>query len=331
MKTIALAAALALSAFAFTPRTAAAEETLQVNSFPSASNLPVWIGQRQGLFRSHGLTVELSHPAGSVAQIKGLMEGKYQVLLTALDNVVAYRDGHGEADVGGAVDLVAFMGMDGGFLTLVAAPGTKQVAELKGKVMAVDALTTGFSFALQELLARGGVAKDAVSYVAVGSSGARWKALQDGKAQAALLTLPLDLEAADKGFAALGTVAGTLGHYQATIAAVRQGWAQAHGATLVAFLRAYREAVAWLVAPEHKDASIAILHEEMATLDPANLGRIYALLADPQHGIDRDLGIDPEGAAMVLSLRARYAPPEAAPAGAWHHYVDLTWLDQARK
>ena len=42
--------------------------------------------------------------------------------------------------------------------------------------------------------------KDDETYIAVGSSGARWKALQDGKAQAALLTMPVDLDAAAKGF-----------------------------------------------------------------------------------------------------------------------------------
>ena len=69
------------------------------------------------------------------------------------------------------------MGMEAAFSRSWPRRACKTVAELKGKVMAVDALTTGFSFALQEMLARAGVAKDAVSYVAVGSSGARWKAL----------------------------------------------------------------------------------------------------------------------------------------------------------
>ncbi len=249
--------------------------------------------------------------------------------MTALDNVVAYRDGQGAAKVG-PVDLVAILGSDSGFLTLVAAPGVKDVAGLKGKVMAVDALTTGFSFALQEVLARAGVAKDAVSYVAVGSSGARWKALQAGTAQGALLTMPLDLEAADKGYATLATVAGTLGHYEGLVGAARQEWAGARRTTVVAFLRGYRDAVTWLVAPEHKDASIAILHQEMASLDPAMLGRIYALIVDPRNGIARDLAIDPAGAEMVLTLRARYASP-ARPAQDWHRYVDLSYLDAAER
>ena len=308
-----------------------ADETLGVNAFPSAANLPVWVGQHQKFFERHGLTVELSHPKGSVDQFKGMAEGRYAVVLTAFDNIVAYRDGHGEADLGGPLDLVAFMGMDGGFLSLMAAPGTRSIADLKGKAMAVDALTTGFSFALEDLLTRAKVNKDDETYVAVGSSGARWKALQDGKAQAALLTMPVDLDAADKGFVKLASVAGTLGHYQATAAAVRQSWAKAHGATLIAFLKGYRESVAWLVAPANKEAAIAILHQEMPDLDPQKLGRIYALLIDRKEGIERNLAIDPQGAATVLRLRARYAPPAAVPAHDWRYYTDRSYLAHAMK
>lgn len=310
---------------------AQADETVGVNSFPGASNLPVLVGQHEGQFQAAGLTVTLSHPKGSVDQFKGLAAGNYQILLTALDNVVAYRDGHGEADLGGPLNLVAFMGMDSGFLTLVAAPGTRSVAALKGKTMAVDALTTGFSFALQDLLARAGVAKDAVSYVAVGSSGARFKALQDGKAQAALLSLPLDLEAADKGFVRLESVAGTLGHYQATVGAVRQDWAASHRATMVAFLKAYRKSVAWMAEPAHKDAAIGLLHDEMPSLDRPTLDRVLALLLNRREGIERDLAIDPAGAAEVLSLRARYAAPVSRPLHGWRFYVDMSYLRAARR
>jgi ABC-type nitrate/sulfonate/bicarbonate transport system substrate-binding protein len=308
---------------------ARADETVGVNAFPSAANLPIWVGQHEGMFHRHGVEVALSHPKGSVDQFKGLMEGRYAVLLTALDNIVAYHDGHGEADLGGPVDIVAFMGMDGGFLSLMAAPGTKSIADLKGKVMAVDALTTGFSFALFEVLAHAKVAKDDQSYIAVGSSGARWKALQDGKAQAALLTLPLDLDAADKGFVKLASVAGTLGHYQATAAGVRESWAKAHEATLVGFLKGYRKSVAWLLAPKHKDEATAILHQEMPDLDQAKLVRIYALLTDRKEGVERSLAMNPKGTEMVLTLRARYGGGGAAPD--WHRYVDLSYLKKAKE
>jgi ABC-type nitrate/sulfonate/bicarbonate transport system substrate-binding protein len=322
--TAALAAALALA-----PGAARADEALGVNSFAGASGVAIVAGQQQGFFHAAGLEVQLTHPKGSVDQFKGLVEGRYQVLITALDNVVAYHDGHGEADLGGPLDLVAVTGGDSGFLTLVTAPGTKSVAELKGKTMAVDALTTGFSFALQELLARGGVGKDAVSYVTAGSSGARLAALLDGKAQGALLSMPFDLAAEDKGFVALETVAGRFGHYAATVAAVRRGWAKEHAATLVAFIKGYRNATRWFVAPAHKDAALALLHQEMPSVAEPQLARIYALLADRRTGLSRDLALDQAGAKVVLDLRQRYAAPTARPAHPLQDYVDTSYLRQS--
>lgn len=310
---------------------ARAGETLGVNTFNGLTNAAIWSGQHQGYFHAAGIDLALSHPKGSVDQFKGLVEGRYQVLITALDNVVAYHDGHGEADLGGPLDIVAVMGGDSGFLTLVAAPGIKAVADLKGKTLAVDALTTGFSFALQELLAKGGVAKDAVSYVSAGSSGARLQSLLDGKAQGALLSIPFDLAAEDKGFMALETVVRQLGHYEGTVGAVRQSWAKDHGAALAAFIKAYRQSSRWFVAPAHKAEAIALLHEQMPEVAAAELPRIYALLVDRREGLSRDLAIDRAGSKVVLDLRARYAAPSARPAHPLATYIDTSYLRQSRK
>ncbi|HUK61512.1 MAG TPA: ABC transporter substrate-binding protein [Stellaceae bacterium] len=326
----AAAAALALSAI-LVPASARADEALGVNSFAGASGIATRVGQEQGFFHAKGLEVTLSHPKGSVDQFKGLVEGRYQVLITALDNVVAYHDGHGEADLGGPLDLVAVTGGDSGFLSLIAAPGTKSVAELRGKTMVVDALTTGFSFALQELLAEGGVPKDAVQYVTAGSSGARLAALTEGKAQGALLSIPFDLAAKNKGFVALETVAGRFGHYAATVTAVRRGWAKDHGATIVGFIEAYRQSVRWFVAPDHKTAALALMHGEMPSVAEAELPRIYAILADRRTGLSRDLALDRAGAERVLELRKRYAAPEARPAHPLKDYVDTSYLRKAQK
>lgn len=318
---------LAVLALVLAAGGARANEPLGINAFAGAANLPFLVGQHERMFARRGLDITMTHPKGSVDQIKGLMDGKYEVLFTAFDNVVAYHDGHGEADLGGPVDLVAFMGMDSGFLTLVAAPGTQTVAALKGKTMAVDALTTGFSFALQELLARGGVAKDAVTFVAAGSSGARWNALREGKAEAALLNMPLDTAAAEKGFVRLETVEGTLGHYQAGVAAVRAGWARDHAATLEKFVAGYREATAWLLVPAHKVDAVAILHQEMPDFSDTALAGMYERIIDPKEGIERDLAIDPQGAAMVLTLRTRYG---SGVSGDWHRYADGSYLKGTR-
>ena len=280
---------------------------LQVNAFQGASNLPLWIAQREGMFARRGIAVTMSNPNGSLDQFKGLVESRYPVIITAFDNVVAYHSGQGPAEIGPIPDLVAVMGIDSGLLTLVGSPGINRVADLKGRTLAVDALSTGFSFALRDILLKARLDPAAVSFIAVGNSEGRWKAMQDGRAQAALLTLPADLDAVDHGSKALTTVAASFGHYLGNVVAVRQGWATAHSAELQAFLRGMSDAVAWLYAGTNKVRAIEILQQEMPALDGRNLEGVYAALVNSRQGLIRNGALDAAGARTVLSLRAKYS------------------------
>jgi ABC-type nitrate/sulfonate/bicarbonate transport system substrate-binding protein len=289
------------------PLRAQAPVELQVNAFAGAANLPIWVAQREGLFARQGLAVTLVNPQGSLDQFKGLMEGRYPIVVTAFDNVIAYRSSQGPAEVGAIPDLVAVMGIDGGLLTLVGSPGIGKIADLKGRTVAVDALSTGFTFALRDILLKSGLNQSAVFFIAVGNSEGRWKAMQDGRAMAALLTLPADLQATDHGNMALTTVAASFGHYLGNVVAVRQGWAASHRAELRAFLRGVSDGVTWLRAREHRTRAIEILHAQMPALDAGNIERVYAALLDPRQGLIANGALDPQGAATVLALRAKYA------------------------
>jgi len=70
----------------------------------------------------HGLAVTVEYTRGSVDMVKRLTAGTAKIALTSVDNVIAYASGHGEAEGNNALDLIAFMGGDRGFLSLVARP-----------------------------------------------------------------------------------------------------------------------------------------------------------------------------------------------------------------
>src|SRR5439155_27144034 len=118
---------------------ARALQTLQVISFDGGWNLPVWAGQRQGFFEANGLAVQLGYTPNSAALITGMFDGKYQIALASIDNVVAYDEGQGEAKVPDNPDLFAFLGGDSGLLSVVGGPSIKSIADLKGKTLSVDA------------------------------------------------------------------------------------------------------------------------------------------------------------------------------------------------
>ena len=159
-----------------------------------------------------------------------------------------------QSDEAGAV----VMGGDGGFLSVVGGPGIRSFADLKGKTLSVDAMTTGLAFVLRELVARAGLSEADVTYVRAGGTPLRYRDLVAGKHDATLLRTPFELLARERGFTVLAT-AESLGAYQGSVAAVRRSWAKQNEAALVGFLRAYRQAVAWVYDPANREKAIEIV------------------------------------------------------------------------
>ena len=155
--------------------------TVNLITFGGGYALPAWVAQRQGFFAKHDIVVNITYTPDSVYMMTNLIEGTYDVAVTAVDNLVAYQEGQGEAPVKAAVDLVAFMGIDHSFQNLIAAPDIKTVADLRGKQLAVDALTTGFAFVLREMISRAGMTDADVTYVRTGCGPTRARVLMEGK------------------------------------------------------------------------------------------------------------------------------------------------------
>src|SRR3954469_13162098 len=137
---------LALAAFAAAPGRAAAQalDPVSVIVFPGGFNWPLWVAQEKGYFAKEGVAVKLTPTPNSVFQLTNLIEGKFDIGVTAIDNVIAYMEGQGEAPVQATPDLFVFMGGDNGFLRLVTVPEVKTYQDLKGKELSVDARTTGY-------------------------------------------------------------------------------------------------------------------------------------------------------------------------------------------
>ena len=99
-------------------QSAPAKTAVALISFGGGFNLPVWAAQEQGFFAAQGLEVQHTITVDSKQVFSGMMEGKYQVAITALDNIVAYQEGEGEVKFDPPSDFFGFMGSDDGFLSL---------------------------------------------------------------------------------------------------------------------------------------------------------------------------------------------------------------------
>lgn len=309
------------------PATPLVDRVLKIVAFAGGWNLPLWVAEEQGLFAREGVAVELAYTPNSGALVRGLMESRHDLALAAIDNLIAYQEGQGDGPLLASPDLVAVMGVDYGFLSVVAQPGIRTMTDLRGKTLSVDSLNTGFAYVLRELLRLHGISGAEVTIVRGGATELRFQALVDGKVDATLLRTPFDILAAERGLSVLAS-ADTLGPYVGTSGFVRRSWAQANEATLVAFLRGYRRAMQWLDGPAHRGSAEATLVARIDGMTPAVAKRAAATLLDQESGLVRDLAIDDAGVRTVLALRQRYgAPPRTL--GDVDRYVDLRYRAKA--
>lgn len=320
----------ATTAFLPLPATAQDKTKITVNSFNSATIWPLWAAIKIGAFDKQGLEVNSVYTRDSKSQMTGIVDGKFDIITTAFDNVIAYSEGEGAPGTPKNGDLIAFLGGNDGSLALIAQPEIGSVKDLKGKEIAVDAISTGFSFVLREILARSGLGPDDYKFTAFGATGARWKALQEKKAAAGLLTPPFTLIAPSRGFKNISNASAALGGYQGSVSATRRDYAKQHPDVIVRYIRGFRAGQEWLLNPANKQDAIGLLVHEFPDTTPPLAEATYKMLVASGKGYDPEAKIIMAGAKTVFDLRRKYGP-QGKPIKDVSHFLDESYYDKAVK
>jgi hypothetical protein len=161
-----------------------ASPSFKVVAFAGASNWPYWAAEANGFFTREGLGVALDFTPDSIEMARNLHRGVYDLALSSIDNVIAYDEGQGEADLSGPADFVALFGVDNGLLSLVSAPSVTSFAALRGRTLSVDALTTGFAFVLKEMLELNGLGEGDATFAKPAAARSGWpRCSTDGRMQ----------------------------------------------------------------------------------------------------------------------------------------------------
>jgi len=302
---------------------------LEVIVFPGGFNWPIWVAQEKGFFRDNGVEVNVTPTPGSVYQLVSLIDGKFDIAITAIDNLIAYREGQGEDPKLGP-DLIAVMGCDQGFLKLVTVPEVKSIADLRGKTVSVDARTTGYAFVLFEILDRNGLREPDYKVERAGGVLQRFQALMEKKHDGTLLLSPFEVQAEARGFNTLASASQVLGAYQGLVAGVRKSWAEKNREAVIGFIRAYAGAVEWLYDPGNKAEAIAVFRKNLPNMPAEGVEASYRLLLDPQTGFQRRGAISMDGVNRVLALRSKWAEPKKAMALPSTYY-DPSFYDAAMR
>jgi ABC-type nitrate/sulfonate/bicarbonate transport system substrate-binding protein len=261
--------------------------SVRVCTFAGASSLPLVVAEEVGLFRAAGLDVELIQTRSSDELMTGLVDGTYQVVHAAPDNFIVWRDRMG-------APIVAWIGGASGPLALVGRAGLRDLSELRGGRIAVDAPTSGFVSILRKLLREAGIDIEAISLDALGATNLRAAALREGRTDATMLTLPWSAAARRDGLPILAETAD-------------------------AYLRAIVAALTWLAMPTNPEAARDLLSRHYG-IEPDLAEEVRAAFADPRSGWSPSAFPDPAGIAAVCELRAENGQRPASPPDT---YLDL--------
>ncbi len=283
---------------------------LRLIAFPGAPNLPLFAAMEQGLFREQGLGLALEITPSSVYQFEQLAAGAFDIACTAFDNVVAYREGQGAAKLDRTPDFGVLMGATQIELSLVTAPDVNTYDDLKGRSIALDAVSTGFAFVLYEMLARSGLASGDCEMVAVGATPQRWQSVKDGDHAGTLTIEPFTSLARAAGFNVLDVSSKILDAYQGGIVAASHTWACANAAVVRGFIRGYLAGLDWTLDPANRAAGAALLLAKMPAIKPGVVEAVMDSLLSPKSGLTPQGAILRDGMATVLALRSRYGAPQ---------------------
>jgi ABC-type nitrate/sulfonate/bicarbonate transport system substrate-binding protein len=238
-------------------------------------------------------------------------------------------EGQGEAPVSVQPDLFVFMGGDNGLLSLAVVPEIKTYQDLKGKTLSVDAMTTGYAFVLFDLLKRNGLKMGDYNVVKAGGVLARWEAMKERKHDGTMLITPFDLLAKANGLSILQSAIDVYGNYQGLTSATRRSWAAENPKKLDAYIRGYRDGLAWLFDPANKAEAIAILRKNLPQLSEGLADQSYSVLVNPK-GFTADGALDIEGVRHVLALRSEYGEPKKTLTDPMRYY-DPKYYEAAKR
>ncbi len=297
-------------------------------AFPGAPNLPIFAAQGLGYFADAGIDLTMEATPSSTYQIEHLVKGDFDIAGTAFDNVVAYQEGQGVVALGRSPDLFALAGATQIELAFVVAPDIESFDDLKGKTIALDALTTGFAFVLFEMLERAGLSRDDVSLDPVGATPQRWRSVKSGTHAGTLTIEPFTSIARANGYTVLQSSSEILEAYQGGVFAASRSWAADNEDAVQGFIAGYLAGLSWVLDPANRDAGAALLQQHMPQIQPHAVANVMNSLMSPRSGLTPGAAILDDGVANVLRLRTKFGTGSAAltdPA----RYIDLRYLRSA--
>lgn len=309
---------------ALLPLEAMAEDTIKIGLFNR--DAAIIAAEGKGFLKQENIRVEINTVTDSPTLLRNLIRGQYDLILNNADNVIAWAEGQGEDPQKN--DFVIFLGGSQGVdQKLIVAPGIAGYPDLKGKVFAVDAPTTGYAIVGVYILKKHGLEWNRdYTFKSFGNTTARADAMSRGDAAGAMMSLADD-EIQKRNFKVLAHAQEYVKHYARGLGATRREWANANEDLVVRFNRAMIRATDWLQDPKNKDEAVQLLLGETKN-NKARAESLYNITLSPTMGLTPRSRIDMEGIRTIIELR-EVAGLMKAPVPKPEKYVDERFYKKA--
>lgn len=313
----------------FTQACIAAEQPreLKLVLFGGIMATGIYVAQDTGLFAQENLQVSVKNTPNSIYLMTELVKGNYDIAQASIDNFFAYQAGQGAAPLDREPELRVIMGGTTMKLDLVVSQEINDYGDIKGEVLGVDALTTGWAFVLTEMLKMGGLETTDYEFVETGNTAKRVDALKAGEYRATLLVGNYINQAYEAGFKRLDDSLARLGPYQGSSFGLNRVWAEENPATVIAFIRAYIQAMEIVYDKNRRDEVIGIVTRH-TSMTPAIASKTIDQMTSGTYGFTPRAALDNVGVNLVLKLRNQYGSPQADFSNL-DDFVDLSYYEQA--
>src|SRR5215467_12055104 len=253
---------------------------------------PSWVTSDKGIWKKHGLGVELVFLRGGSRTVSALIGGSVDFIFGSdLGVTTAILQGASLTRVGVTTNTLGY--------SLVTQPNVKTVRDLKGKIIGITPGRDADYARVVKLLRDNGMdASKDVTFLSVGDGGpaARVAALSSGVIHATMFTPPSDMISEKGGMRILTKidVANIGGGLNISTAAMQKNRFQ-----FLRFLRGYMEAIQYLKS--HKDESLKIFSKYVRNPD---LGIMAYLYDEISSRVEPSLRPQSEAVRALLELAA---------------------------
>ena len=233
----------------------------------------MWVGAEQGIFRKHGVHVEVINIRSGPQTMAALASGDIQVAYTIPGSVVSAATG--------GFDVAFFAGLvnkaDGDF---IASPNIRGAADLKGKRIGVQSIGGGvWSMAMLAIEHLGlEPNRDKMTVLIIGDSPVLAQSLESGGIEATYLNYTHSRSLKDKGFPVLLDLGKAPIPYQGLAAATRRSYMRQYPQVIDSLMRGFVDTVTFIHKPSTKETVVKTLMKNLRLKNPQDAETGYQSL-----------------------------------------------------